>query len=138
MLLPFTGTLAGESSAETSKPPTAQAPGKQSGSILTISGRLIRVKIRSAARLRVNTNKRQELVAIWLHDVDAGIHKQCRGRYYLDTIYDRYAKETRIKYNEFQKLTGTWITLSTIKVINQGEKHAACMFNSLKIISTPK
>ena len=137
MLSPLT-ILAGDANTQISKPPTSQVS-NLNGGISTITGRLVQVKRRTAARLRVSTNKEQEFVVLWLHGVDSGIHKQCHQRYYLETLYNRFSqpRKSQIKLEKLQKLSGTWVELSEIKIINQGEKHAACSFGSLKSISEP-
>jgi endonuclease YncB( thermonuclease family) len=142
MLSPLT-TSAGEANTETSKLPASQVSSKQvseNGEISTIVGRIVFVKRRPTTKLKVSTSHEKELVTLRLHGVDSGIHKKCHKTYYLETIYSRYSqpRESQVKFEELQKLSSTWVELSAIKIINQGERYAACSFGRLKSISEPK
>lgn len=142
LLSPLTAS-AGDTNTEASKLSASQVSNKQgseNGEISTIVGRIVLVRPRPAIKLKVSTSHEQELVILKLGGVDLGISQQCNKRYYLETIYNSYSqpRESLVKFEEFQKLYGTWVELSEIKIINQGERHAACLFGRLKSVPEPK
>ena len=135
--------LAGDTNTEASKHFVLQVSNKQgreNGEISTIVGRIVFVKRRPATKFKVSTSHEQELVVLRLHGVDSGISQQCHSTYYLETIYNRYSqpRESQAKFEEIQKLGSSWVELSAIKIVNQGEKYASCSFGRLKSIPEPK
>ena len=99
---------------------------------------IVFVKKRPATKFKVNTSHEQELVVLKLHGVDPNINQQCNSTYYLETIYSRYSSESQSKVEEMQKLGSSWVELSEVKIVNQGEKYATCSFGQLKSVPEPK
>lgn len=133
--------FAAEIESKTSNQTTSQAlqDSKQAiDKLQTVKGLVMTVKQRTSARLRINDNNHQALVGLILFKVSSEIEKQCNRKYYFNKIYPKSGTEVRKKHQEFGLLSKTWIELKNIKIVNQGTKHAACLFGELKVIDNQK